>query len=97
MAVDNRQDLLGLLGRALALGLVGDDAGQINRIAVHHHLAHAWTGFETLNAHIFFSPREWRACPSVPWHFPPLHSGDGTAFFMQESLAEARSHLYSAN
>src|SRR5689334_22891534 len=60
MAVDDRKDFLGLLGRALALGLVGDDAGEIDGIAVDDDLAHARAGFETLDAHIFFSPWDWR-------------------------------------
>src|ERR1700761_1687860 len=51
MAVDDREDFLRLLGHAFAGGLVGDDAGQIDGVAVHDGLAHARAGFDTLNAH----------------------------------------------
>jgi hypothetical protein len=52
MAVDGRQDVLGLLGHAFAGSLVGDDAGKIDGVAVHDDLAHARAGFKTLNAHL---------------------------------------------
>src|SRR5262249_56341495 len=51
MAVDDREDLLGLFGGALAPGLVGDDAREIDGVAVDDDLAHARPGFKTLNAH----------------------------------------------
>ena len=51
MAVDGRQDVLGLLGHAFAGGVVGDDTGEIDGVAVHDDLAHARAAFKTLNAH----------------------------------------------
>src|SRR5256885_14214444 len=66
MAVDDRQDFLGLLGGALALGLVGDDAGEIDGVAVHDDLAHARPGFKTLDAHWVRPAGFLRAFPSAP-------------------------------
>ena len=43
--------LFGLLGHALALGLVGDDAGEIDGIAVYDRLAHARPDFVTFDFH----------------------------------------------
>ena len=50
-AVDLREDAFGLLAHALALGRVGDDAGEIDGIAVDHGLAHARPGVVALDCH----------------------------------------------
>src|ERR1700748_825967 len=68
MTVDDRQDFLRLLGDAFAPGLVGDDAGEIDGVAVDDDLAHARSGIKTLNRHfslpllmlpISLSARQW--------------------------------------
>ena len=53
MAVDDRQNVLHLLGDALAGGLAGDDAREIDGVAVDDDLAHARSGFEALDGHVF--------------------------------------------
>jgi hypothetical protein len=52
MAVDDGEDLLRLLGHAFTGRLVGDDAGEVDGVAMDHDLAHARPGIETLNAHV---------------------------------------------
>src|SRR5689334_14654333 len=51
MAVDGGENVLGLFCDAFAGGLVRHDTREINGVAVHDDLAHARSGFETLNAH----------------------------------------------
>ena len=51
------EDAFGLLGHALALRRVGDDAGKIDRIAVDDGLAHARPGFVTFDCHGRFLSR----------------------------------------
>src|SRR5882757_7555859 len=72
MTVDDRQDVPGLVGDAAAGGLAGDDAGEIDGVAVYDGLAHARAGFETLNAHLGLL--EWRALSSASKRAPPLHN-----------------------
>ena len=55
MAVDDREDILRLLGHALAGGLAGDDAREIDGVAVDDDLAHAQADFVTFDAHLSFS------------------------------------------
>src|SRR6202030_2731224 len=48
-------DLARLLGDALASGLVRGQPGEIDRVAVHHRLAHARPGIVTLDGHCHIS------------------------------------------
>ena len=52
MAVDGREHVLRLLGDALAGGVAGDDAGEVDGVAVDDDLAHARAGIETLDGHM---------------------------------------------
>src|SRR5664279_2862762 len=52
MAIDGREHVLRLLGHAFAGRVAGDDAGEIDGIAMDHDLAHAWPGIETLDGHL---------------------------------------------
>src|SRR5215831_7924541 len=45
------RDASGLLCRAFAFRTIGNDAGQIDGIAVDHHLAHTWSGLVTFDLH----------------------------------------------
>jgi hypothetical protein len=51
MAVDDRQNVLGLFGHALAGRVTGDDACKIDGVAVNDDLAHARSGVEALDGH----------------------------------------------
>src|SRR5262249_57273079 len=51
IAVDHREDFARLLGDAFAAGFVRGQAGEIDRIAVHHRLAHEGPGIVTLDGH----------------------------------------------
>src|SRR5688572_1662585 len=71
MAVDDRQDVFGLVGHAAAGRLVGDDAGEIDGVAVDDDLAHARPGLKTLDGHAVL-PVNAGALLSAPWRHPPL-------------------------
>jgi len=51
IAVDGFEDVLRLLGHALAGRVARDNAGQIDGVAVDDDLAHARAGFVTYDAH----------------------------------------------
>src|SRR3954451_14554558 len=51
MAVDGREHVLRLPGHAFAGRLAGDDAREIDGVAVNDDLAHARSDFETLDGH----------------------------------------------
>ena len=77
MAVDDRQDVFGLVGHAAAGRLVGDDACEIDGVAVDDDLAHARPGLKTLDGHTVL-PVNAGALLSVPSRYPLLpFSGTG--------------------
>src|SRR5947209_12452445 len=51
MAVDGLEHVLRLLGDALAGCIAGDNAREIDGVAVDDDLAHARSGFKTLDGH----------------------------------------------
>jgi hypothetical protein len=50
-AIDLRQNAFGLLGGTFAFRIIGNDALEIDGIAVDHRLAHARSGFVTFDLH----------------------------------------------
>src|SRR5262249_33528851 len=50
-AVDQREDLAGLLGETVPHHLVRGEPGEIDGVAVHDHLAHARIAVDAFNAH----------------------------------------------
>ena len=52
MAIDGREHVLRLLGDAFAGRIAGDDAGEVDGVAVDDDLAHARAGIETLDGHM---------------------------------------------
>src|SRR5450755_2940558 len=45
------KDTLGVFGDALAIGIISDNAGEIDGVAVHHHFAHAGGDIVTFDFH----------------------------------------------